>query len=103
MRWIIRIFFLLALVAIVIGGAAWYKERADRPTISYRTGKVARADILATISATGTVEPEEVIDIGAQVAGQILTFGKDADGKTVDYGSRITQGMMLATLDDVVY
>ena len=51
MRWIIRIFFLLALVAIVVGGAAWYKDRAERPTVSYRTGKVARADILATISA----------------------------------------------------
>src|SRR5436190_24342888 len=99
MRWIIRIFFLLALVAIVAGGAAWYKDRAERPTVSYRTGKVARADILATIGPTGTIEPEEVIDIGAQVAGQILTFGKDADGKAVDYGSRIKEGMILVTLD----
>ena len=45
-------------------------------------------------------EPEEVIDVGAQVAGQILSFGKDADGKTVDYGSHVREGTVLARIDD---
>jgi HlyD family secretion protein len=58
---------------------------------------------LATISATGTVEPEEVVDIGAQVAGQINVFGKDKDGKTVDYGSAVEEGTVLAQIDDSLY
>ena len=32
------------------------------------------------ISASGTVEPEELINVGAQVSGKIMSFGKDADG-----------------------
>lgn len=48
-----------------------------------------RGDLTVSIIATGTVEPEEVVDVGAQVAGQIVSFGEDADGKTVDYGSVI--------------
>src|SRR5436853_505794 len=103
MRWIVRIFVLLLVCASLIGAAAWYKDRNDKPTVNFRTVKATRSDILATIGATGTVEPEEVIDVGAQVAGQILSFGKDADGKPVDYGSRISQGMILAQIDDVVY
>ena len=40
-----------------------------------------RGNLIATISATGTVEPEEVIDVGAQVAGRIVEFGKDKNGR----------------------
>ena len=38
---------------------------------------VQRGDLLATINATGTLEPEEVVDVGAQIAGEIESFGKD--------------------------
>jgi HlyD family secretion protein len=64
---------------------------------------VKRGDLQATISATGTVEPEEVVDIGAQVAGKIVTFGKDKNGKVVDYGSIVEAGMVLARIDDALY
>jgi HlyD family secretion protein len=64
---------------------------------------VARGDLLISIDATGTLEPEEVIDVGAQVAGQILSFGKDADGKTVDYGSHVEAGTVLAEIDPSLY
>ena len=37
--------------------------------------------LVSTINATGTIEPMEVIDVGAQVAGLIRSFGKDKTGK----------------------
>jgi len=70
---------------------------------AFRTVPVKRGDLLATISATGTVEPEEVIDVGAQVAGKIVAFGKDKHGKTVDYGSVVEEGTVLARIDDALY
>ncbi len=93
---------LLGIAAIALG--AWrifYKKAAPLPEL--RTEVVKRGDVLATISATGTLEPEEVVDIGAQVTGQILTFGKDIAGKTVDYGSEIEQGALLAKIDNSLY
>ncbi len=39
----------------------------------------------------------------AQVAGLILTFGKDKDGKTIDYGSVVEEGTILAQIDDSLY
>jgi HlyD family secretion protein len=44
-----------------------------------------------------------VVDVGAQVAGQILYFGKDANGKTVDYGSPVEAETVLAKIDDSLY
>jgi HlyD family secretion protein len=64
---------------------------------------VKLGDVAATIGATGTIEPLEVVDVGAQVAGRVSTFGTDKDGKTVDYGSVVQQGALLAKIDDSVY
>ena len=77
--------------------------RGSMTSAGFRTVQVKRGDLLATISATGTVEPEEVVDIGAQVAGRIVSFGKDKNGKEVDYGSVVEAGMVLARIDDALY
>src|SRR5882762_9988277 len=69
----------------------------------FRTVPVSRGDLVATIEATGTVEPEEVVDVGAQVAGQIISFGKDKNGKPIDYGSVVEEGTVLAQIDDSLY
>jgi HlyD family secretion protein len=95
---------LIALpVVLVLSLAIWFWHRNQRSALSFRTAPVSQGDLLATISATGTVEPEEVIDIGAQVAGRIVTFGKDKNGKTIDYGSAVEAGTVLARIDDALY
>jgi HlyD family secretion protein len=83
-------------------GAWWWHGRSG-PKLSLVTAVVKRGDLAATISATGTVEPLEVVDVGAQVAGRINSFGTDKDGKTIDYRSVVTEGAILATIDDSVY
>jgi HlyD family secretion protein len=98
-------FTLIALGAAALLGAlgTWQLYGEGEPATRFRTVPLKRTDLLATIGATGTVEPEEVVDVGAQVAGQINTFGKDVDGKPVDYGSVVEVGTVLATIDDSLY
>jgi HlyD family secretion protein len=96
---------LLALASIGGGGAAWYfYEENEQPT-TFRTVPVERGDLQATISSTATIEPEEVVDIGAQVAGMIKFFGKDPRDKTkdIDYGTPVDEGTVLAQIDDAIY
>jgi HlyD family secretion protein len=64
---------------------------------------VKRGDVAATISASGTIEPEETVDVGAQVAGRITAFGTDINGKPIDYDSVVEKGAVLAKIDDSVY
>ena len=76
----------------------------DVDSVEFRTVMVERKSISTTISATGTLEPSDIIDVGAQVAGRVMEFGVDPDtGKHLDYGSRVTKGMLLARIDPSVY
>jgi len=99
-----RAYILLALgVLLVVLGIGWGLQRRAGSTQGFRTAAVSRGDLLVTINATGTVEPEEVINVGAQVAGQILAFGQDVEGRSVDYGSVVEAGTVLARIDDSLY
>jgi len=96
----------LALLGIVLlAGAAvgwrWFGQNGT--SLSFATAILRRGDVAATISASGTIEPIEVVDVGAQVAGRISVFGVGKDGKTLDYGSDVEQGALLAKIDDSVY
>jgi HlyD family secretion protein len=83
------------------GGWRWYSRAAAK--VSLVTAVVKRGELTATISATGTIEPVEVVDVGAQVAGRISAFGVGKDGKVVDYGSVVGEGAVLAKIDESVY
>ncbi|HSO60347.1 MAG TPA: efflux RND transporter periplasmic adaptor subunit [Desulfobacterales bacterium] len=98
-----RIAIAVILLGVLGAGAAWYLLGRNEPAVGFRTVPVKRGELMVAISATGTVEPEEVIDVGAQIAGQIMSFGKDASGRTVDYGSVVAEGMVLAKIDDSLY
>ena len=102
-RWIIILVALAAAVVAAAGGY-WYWHRTGAAP-AFRTAAVQRGDLQSTISATGTVEPEEVVDIGAQVAGQVKSLGQDpkAPAKSVDYGTAVEEGTVLARIDDALY
>jgi HlyD family secretion protein len=91
------------IVGFVASAAFVYQQRGNGSSTSFSTVAVKRGDLVASITATGTVEPEEVVDVGAQVAGQIVAFGKDKQGKTIDYGSVVENGTVLAQIDDTLY
>jgi HlyD family secretion protein len=93
----------IAIAVLVIGaGAAWWHGRGHSK-LSFLTTVVKRGDVAATISASGTIEPSETVDVGAQVAGRITSFGTDIAGQTIDYNSVVEKGAMLAKIDDSVY
>lgn len=86
-----------------VGLWCWSDAQARR--VSYRTAKIKRGDLRSTISATGTIEPAEVVDVGAQVVGRIESFGADllTPSKVIGHGSRVEQGTVLAQLDASLY
>jgi len=100
----VGIIILVVMGLAVIGGASvwWLRSKRDKGP-PFRTVPVKRGDLVATISATGTLEPEAAVDIGAQVAGVIIAFGKDKHGKDIDWGSVVEEGTVLAKIDDSLY
>jgi len=98
------IFILIILAAIgYIGWKVVLSYRPKEQIITFKNEKIVRQNVLRTIAATGTVEPQELVNVGAQVNGKIMSFGKDTDGNTMDFGSKVKTGMVLAQIDDVSY
>jgi HlyD family secretion protein len=99
----------LVILALAGGGAyaIYYWETVNGGGPAFRTEPVVRRNLLATIPATGTIEPEEVVDVGAQVAGRIDNFGidpSDPSGKRViDYCTPVEKDTVLARIDDSLY
>ncbi|NLE61449.1 MAG: RND transporter, partial [Planctomycetes bacterium] len=98
-----KILLLIILAGLAVGGGTVYWSRSSAPAVVFRTEAVSRGDLVVTIPATGTIQPEEVVDVGAQVGGLIVLFGTDANGHPVDYCSPVEEGMVLARIDDSLY
>jgi HlyD family secretion protein len=102
----------VVLIGLVAGGTLYYsKYVAAEANTTFRMAPVKRGDLLITIGATGTAEPQDVVDVGAQVQGIILRLGPDPRGETdphyadklVDYTTEVKEGGLLAQIDDRVY
>ena len=101
---LLKNFLVVVAILLLAGGwLGWRWHLRGSNKLSFTTAVVKRGELAATISATGTIEPLETVDVGAQVAGRVSAFGLDQDGKTVDYGSVVEQGALLAKIDDSVY
>ena len=83
----------VVIVAIALGVA--FRIRAAN-SISYITSPVVRNQLVQTVTATGTVNPQNTILVGTQVSGTILE--QDAD-----YNSMVKQGQVLTRLDPTSY
>jgi len=60
--------------------------------VEYRTEAVSRGDIEALVVTSGTLNPIETVDIGAQVSGKIVEL-------YADFNSVVTKGQVVAELD----
>jgi membrane fusion protein, macrolide-specific efflux system len=91
----------LALLALVIAAALGYVvwSRWIAPADSaaqYATAVVQRGDLEDVVTATGTLQPRDYVDVGTQVSGQLRTLH-------VDVGAKVKQGDLLAEIDPTVF
>jgi HlyD family secretion protein len=60
--------------------------------VKYRKEAIARGDIEALVVTSGTLNPIEIVDVGAQVSGKVEKL-------YVDFNSQVTRGQVVAELD----
>ena len=72
---------LSAAAVIVVGGVVLYvRYRNADPPLAFRTVPIKKGDIVALVSATGTLEPQDTVDVGSQVTGPIAEARKRPKG-----------------------
>lgn len=93
-------FAAIGVACIALAGGSYYAWRtwsasngaADR----FVTATVQRGDIEDVVTATGTLQPRDYVDVGTQVSGQLKKIH-------VEIGSAVKAGDLLAEIDPTVY
>lgn len=90
-RWLAAALLLLLL----LGGTAYYGLDAQ-PAVAPASVPVTRGDIEQTVTALGSLQPKDYVDVGAQVSGQLKTIH-------VEIGDEVKEGQLLAEIDPRVF
>lgn len=77
----------------LIAGGAWLSDRNEANAREpYRTAIVERGDIQETVSATGTLNAVQTVQIGTQVSGRVIELH-------ADFNDEVREGQLLARID----
>jgi macrolide-specific efflux system membrane fusion protein len=90
---VILVLVVLGLLVYGVWRSFW---KSDENAVIYTTETVVRGDIENLVTATGTIQPRDYVDVGAQVSGQLEKLH-------VDVGSEVKAGDLLAEIDATVY
>ena len=94
MKKLLKIVIIIVILAGIACGVKFFfftekKNDAAGPLVS---AKVTQTTLSTTISATGTLEPVDQVEVGTQVSGDIAKI-------FVDFNSKVKKGQVIAELD----
>jgi len=85
--------FIVALLAAATMTAVLIWKTTEKPdSVQYKTQEVVRRNLTVIVTATGTLEPTNKVDVGSELSGIIKNI-------EVDYNDRVKVGQVLAQLD----
>jgi len=90
MKRTVGIIFALITITGLSATAMYLRNGADAPRVI--TDTVSRGPIVSIVSATGTLEAVETVQVGTQVSGTVQTLH-------ADFNSIVKKGQLLAKLD----
>ena len=92
-----RLVIATAVLAIAAGAGYFLKPKSDVvPPSKYRSALVDRGDIHQTVTATGTINPVALINVGSQVSGTVAELN-------ADFNDRVKKGHVLLKLEPTIF
>jgi HlyD family secretion protein len=88
-KWLI----IVVIIAAAVKGGLAYQASQTKQTVTTKTVKVERGDIVSTVSATGTIKPLNMVDISSKITGLIEEL-------KVQENDTVKAGQELVVLDD---
>jgi HlyD family secretion protein len=92
-RPVLYVLGVLALILVIFAACQLRPKDVKDP---YRTAAVEQGDVTRSVSASGTLQALVTVQVGSQVSGLIKQV-------LVDYNSQVTQGQVLAIIDQDTY
>jgi len=89
-----KIFIIIAVVVVLGAIVAFTVAHNSNTATAVQTAKVAKQDVVSTVSASGEIKPKTYVNIGANAFGKITHL-------YVKEGDRVTKGQLLAQIENV--
>ncbi|MEZ5840858.1 MAG: efflux RND transporter periplasmic adaptor subunit [Hyphomicrobiales bacterium] len=86
-----RLMLTVVGVAVIGGGYLWWGS-GDKETVRYTTEAANRGSLVVIVTATGSVEPTNQVEISSELSGTVRSV-------LVDYNDEVSAGQPLAELD----
>src|SRR3972149_10606010 len=83
-------------IVIVLGIIAFFAFRKKENGLSFRTEKIRRGNIVATVTASGNINAVTTVLIGTQVSGTIKSI-------YADFNSPVKNGQLIAQIDPAIF
>ena len=92
----IVIISVIVLLALLIGGkkAGWFGKQGNFKEIE--TKKIAKIDIVETVSATGKIQPEIEVKLSSEVSGEVIEL-------PIVEGQQVKKGELLVRVNPDIY
>jgi len=90
-----KIIVILIVIILAVGIGFWAVSKGKNST-KYITDKIQRRTLTTVVDASGTIQPINKVDVGAQVSGKIVEM-------YVDYNSKVEKGQLLAQIDTSLF
>ena len=91
-----RVIAIGVTAALAIGVALWARQRTAHAAVHYETAAVTRGPVERTVSASGTVNPVTVVQVGTYVSGVVQDV-------YCDYNTTVKKGQLCAKIDPRPY
>lgn len=85
---------IIAVSIAIIAALAWYFLKPEPEQPQYITAEVTRGNIEDSVLATGILEATQMVNVGAQVSGQVKKMN-------VKLGDQVKQGQLIAQIDSI--
>ncbi len=92
----LRPWIIVALLVVVAAGAIFFLRGRGGPAEKWRTQTVDRGPVEVSVSATGTIQPVEKVEVGSQASGTLSWLG-------ADFNDRVRKGQVIAQLEPSSY
>jgi HlyD family secretion protein len=89
-----KLYLLIALAVVIVAVVTIVvvKTKSASKTTQFKTEQCSLGDLTVTVTATGTLQPTNTVEVGSELSGTIKSVN-------ADYNSRVKVGQVLASMD----
>jgi len=88
------------IILVVVAGGVWaalrYWVSPSSAAMEYRTSPVTKGDVTQIVTANGSLNPVQLVEVGSQISGVITKIN-------ADFNSRVKAGDIVAQIDPATY